>query len=226
MASVLGSVLSPTDKAAGSSGDSWSNTTAIHTSDPTSGRNESRVTTETTHDSNMGVATWASVATCVGVVVLGGVWVFTQWRKRRTLRYLGRLENPDGATAVQQRSRRMPSVERILAIPGFPVLIGGFGTHCETALCSFEGIERLGVGGEGCWVFVGLDAPVLLPPAPGTSKCTTGWWICSHLILVQAVLHVTDVPSFCIFILLSFEIDHMIPQALCISFPTGGSILG
>jgi hypothetical protein len=58
----------------GSSVGSWSNTTTIHTNDPTSGRNESRLITESGHDHTVKVdlAVWASVGAFVGVAVFVG----------------------------------------------------------------------------------------------------------------------------------------------------------
>lgn len=67
---------------AGSSGGAWSNTTTIHTNDPASGRNESRVITESGHDHTVrtDLAVWASVGAFVSVAVfVGGLWVLTQW---------------------------------------------------------------------------------------------------------------------------------------------------
>ncbi|CAI7609174.1 unnamed protein product [Penicillium manginii] len=66
--SVAGSFVS------GSVAGSWSNTTTIHTNDPTSGRNESRLITESGHDHTVKVdlAVWASVGAFVGVAVFVG----------------------------------------------------------------------------------------------------------------------------------------------------------
>lgn len=78
--SVAGSVAD--SSVPGSSGGSWSNTTTIHTNDPASGRNESRVITESGHDHTVKVdlAVWASVGAFVGVAVFaGGLWAFTGW---------------------------------------------------------------------------------------------------------------------------------------------------
>ncbi|KAJ5217705.1 uncharacterized protein N7469_011330 [Penicillium citrinum] len=59
---------------AGSSGGAWSNTTTIHTNDPASGRNESRVITESGHDHTVrtDLAVWASVGAFVSVAVFVG----------------------------------------------------------------------------------------------------------------------------------------------------------